>query len=131
MAPHVTDQGPVSFTLRIRSQDGYTVATIGGDLDIATAPAFREQLLDVLRSHGSRIVIDLSGVTFCDASGLAVLVGARRRARLLGGMLRLAAPAPSVVTVLHLTGLDVMFDVFPTVSEAVSAPDQPDARDAA
>ena len=46
--------------------------------------------------HANRIVVDLSQVTFCDASGLAVLIGARRRAWLLGGSLRLAAPAPPV-----------------------------------
>jgi anti-anti-sigma factor len=54
----------------------------------------REHLLGLLRPGASRLVIDLSGVTFCDASGLAVLVGVARRAGLLGGVLRLAAPAP-------------------------------------
>ena len=43
----------------------------------------REWLLGLLRPDVSRIVIDLSGVAFCDASGLAVLVGASRRAGLL------------------------------------------------
>jgi len=68
------------LTLSVRSQNGYAIAEVGGDLDIACAPALREQLLGVLGPHASRIVVDLSGVTFCDASGLAVLTGARRRA---------------------------------------------------
>ena len=51
---------------------------------IASAPVLREWLLGLLRPDVSRIVIDLSGVAFCDASGLAVLVGASRRAGLLG-----------------------------------------------
>ena len=61
------------LTLSVRSQNGYAIAEVGGDLDIACAPALREQLLGVLGPHASRIVVDLSGVTFCDASGLAVL----------------------------------------------------------
>ena len=76
------------------------------------------------------MVVDLSGVTFCDASGLAVLIGIRRRAGLLGGVLRLAAPAPPVVAVLRLTGLDLQFEIFATVLAATSAPARADVPDA-
>ena len=48
-------------------------------------------------------VIDLSKVSHCDASGLAVLIGTGRRARLLGGFLRLAAVSPQVDQGLHRT----------------------------
>ena len=58
-------------------------------------------------------------MTFSDASGLAMLVGASRRAALLDGVLRLAAPTPLVATVLRLTGLDSRFEVFATVPEAI------------
>ena len=75
------------------------------------------------------MVIDLSGVTFCDASGLAMLVGASRRADLLGGVLRLAAPTPLVATVLRLTGLDSRFETFATVPEATGAPAHPGVSD--
>lgn len=122
MAPHENDHYLQAPGLSASSQDGYTVATISGDLDIARAPELREQLLGLLGPHASRIVIDLSGVTFCDASGLAVLVGVGRRARLLDGVLRLVAPTPPVVTVLHLTGLALHFQIFATVPAAVRAP---------
>jgi anti-sigma B factor antagonist len=72
----------------------YTIVTISGEIDIASAPVLREQLFGLLRPHAGRIVIDLSWVTFCDASRLAVLVAVSRRAGLLGGVLRLAASAP-------------------------------------
>ena len=75
---------------------GVTIAELSGELDIAGAPALREQLLGLLRSGSSRLVIDLSKVSHCDASGLAVLIGTGRRARLLGGFLRLAAVSPQV-----------------------------------
>jgi STAS domain len=60
----------------------------------------------VLRPGSSRLVIDLSKVSFCDASGLAVLVSTGRRARLLGGFLRLAAVSPQAGRVLNITGLN-------------------------
>ena len=106
--------------LSVRGQDGYAIATISGETGIASAPVLREQLAGLPRPHASRIVIDLSGVTFCDASGLAVLVAVSRRAGLLGGVLRLAAPAPLTATVLRLTGLESRFEMFPTVPEALA-----------
>jgi anti-anti-sigma factor len=73
---------------------GITIAELGGELDLACALALREQLAGLLRADCSRLVIDLSKVSHCDASGLAVLIGTGRRARLLGGFLRLAAVSP-------------------------------------
>ena len=122
MTPHEIDYSLQGLTLSVRSQNGYTIVAISGDLDIASVPALREQLLGLLRPDASRMVADLSGVTFCDASGLAVLIGVGRRARLLGGVLRMAAPSPPVVTVLRLTGLDRQFEIFATVPAATSVP---------
>jgi anti-anti-sigma factor len=64
---------------------GIIIAELSGELDLTCAPALREQLLGLLRPGSSRLVIDLSKVSHCDASGLAVLIGTGRRARLLGG----------------------------------------------
>jgi anti-sigma B factor antagonist len=134
LAPSMTPRGthyPLpSLAFSALSRDGCIIATISGDLDIACVPALREQILGLLGPRANRIVVDLSGVTFCDASGLAVLFGAGRRAWLLGGVLRLAAPAPPVTAVLRLTGLDVHFEIFDTVPAAVSAPATPSARPA-
>ena len=129
MTPHDIDYPPPRLAFSVRGEDGYIVAAIGGDLDIACVPALREQLLGLLGPHANRIIVELSGVTFCDASGLAVLIGARRRAWLLGGVLRLAAPAPPVAAVLRLTGLDVHFEIFATVLAAASAPAGPQVPD--
>jgi anti-anti-sigma factor len=94
------------------------------------APGLRERLIDLLRPHPGQIVIDLSGASFCDASGLAVLVGVSRRAAPLGGALRLAAPAPLLAELLRLTGLHLRFEIFATVPEAIHAPARSGVRDA-
>ena len=104
---------------------GVTIAELSGELDIACAPALREQLLGLLRPGSSRLVIDLSKVSHCDASGLAVLIGTGRRARLLGGFLRLAAVSPQVDQGLHITGLRPYLGVFPTVQAAAASPQSP------
>ncbi|QKG24308.1 STAS domain-containing protein [Actinomadura verrucosospora] len=91
---------------------GHTLIALGGELDIASAPSLRERLRVALIDAGPHVVIDLSGVTFCDVSGLALLIGARRRIG-PGGTLVLAGPRPQMVRLLHVTGLDRAFAVRP------------------
>ena len=108
--------------LAARTERGYLVAVLTGRLDITRAPALREPLLRLLRPAASRLVLDLSLVSHVDASGLAVLVGTERRARLLGGSLRLAAVRPAVAMAVRAAGLDRLLEIFPTVHSAVRSP---------
>jgi anti-anti-sigma factor len=96
----------------------HTVITLSGELDIASTPSLRERLHVALRDSGAHVVIDLSGVPFCDASGLALLIDARRRARAQGATVILAAPRPQPAKLLHVTGLARAFTVCPSVSAA-------------
>ena len=118
--PHSAAQGVgVRVTSRVL-RAGCVIVALRGELDIESAPALREELLGLLRPGTSRLIIDLSAVDYADASGAAVLVGTGRRAGLLGGWLRLAAPAPEVTRVLSVTGLSRHLVTFPTVSEAIT-----------
>ena len=110
------------LALATRIDGGYMIAVLSGALDIACAPDLRERFLRLLRPATSRLVIDLSLVSHADASGLAVLVGTARRARLLGGSLRLAAPTPAMTKALRAAGLDMQLDIFPTVQSAIRSP---------
>jgi anti-anti-sigma factor len=97
-----------------------TVVRLRDVLDIATAPALRERLIGLLRPGMRLLVLDLSRVSSCDSAGLAVLIGAQRRARLLGIVLRLAAPSPPVAKLLRLTGLDRSLTICPDLSSALA-----------
>lgn len=110
---------PLTLTVRTE-QRGLLIIKLAGKLDITSAPALREQLLGLLRPAASQLVIDLSAVRYADASGLAVLVGTQRRAVLLGGALRLAAPPPEVASVLAVSGLGRHLDIYPTVRAAIA-----------
>ena len=102
---------------------GCIIAELSGELDIVCVPTLRGQLLGVLRPAASRLVVDLSRVNFCDASGLSVLIGTGRRADLLGGVLRLVAPTPPVMLVMRITGLHRRLDIFSTVLAATTSPE--------
>ena len=102
----------------------HTIARLHGELDIATAPALRERLVSMLRLRMPMplLIFDLAEVWFCDAAGLAMLIGTQRRAASLGITLRLAAPRSQVAHVLHVTGLDRMLSIHPTVADALGRP---------
>ncbi|MFG2001172.1 STAS domain-containing protein [Spirillospora sp. NPDC048911] len=99
---------------------GHVLIGIRGELDIASTPDLRGPLYAALRDPGPLVVIDLSGVTFCDVSGLALLVGARRRTRPHDVSIVLAAPRPQLERLLSLTGLKRAFTIRRSVREAIS-----------
>lgn len=111
--------GQITFTVWT-GRRGPVIITLGGELDIVSAPAVRERLLSLLRPGASRLVIDLSAIRYADASGLAVLVSTQRRAVLLGGAVRLAALQPEVAKVLAVTGISRHLEVYPTVQAALA-----------
>lgn len=108
--------------LSILRRPAHVVVKLSGDLDIATTPALRERLTALLHPGMRLLVLDLSGVSFCDAAGLAVLIGTKRRAASLGIILRLAAPGAQVTKILRFTGLDRTFTIHPTLTVAISRP---------
>jgi len=122
LATHAATGRTHYLALPARTERGYLVAALSGGLDGTRATALREQLLRLLRPAASRLVLDLSLVSHVDAAGLAVLVGTERRARLLGGSLRLAAVKPTVGMAVRAAGLDRLLEIFPTVQSAVSSP---------
>jgi anti-anti-sigma factor len=120
-ASHAVTRPRRATAPRPREDRGYVVTALSGRLDSARAPAVREQLLRLLRPAASQLVLDLTLVSDIDAAGLAVLVGTERRARLLGGSLRLASARPAVSMAVHAAGLDWLLGSFPTVQAAVSS----------
>lgn len=105
---------------RAAPPSGRTIVRLRGALDIDAAPALRERLTDALHRGTGLLVLDLSHVLSCDASLLAVLIGTQRRARLLGTMVRLAAPSLPVTKVMRATGLDRSFTIYPDLSSALA-----------
>jgi anti-anti-sigma factor len=88
------------------------VVEVMGEVDVRSAPNLRSRLDAASRRYrGQVVVVDLSGVTFIDSTGLGVLVGALRSMRSTGGGLCLSGCAPGVARVLSITGLDHVFDV--------------------
>jgi anti-sigma B factor antagonist len=97
---------------------GAIVVTPQGRLNMVAAPALRTDLHELVDGGSARIVIDLSGTTFIDSSGLGALVSGLKAARQAGGDLRIAAPSKQVETVLELTNLNRVLRSYPSVDAA-------------
>lgn len=97
-------------------QGGHAVVTVDGELDLYTAPRLQNALATLLRGTSpERVVIDMSGVEFCDSTGMNVLLAGLKRLKEKGGTLELAAPRPAVRRILEVTGLDTVFSVHDAV----------------
>lgn len=96
------------------------VVSIGGELDVATAPLVRQELLSLAARGHHRVVLDLAGVDFLDSTGLGVVLGALRRARSGGGELALARLEPQVRRVFEITRLAEVMALCADVDSAVS-----------
>jgi len=102
----VTASTPLHITTMINSPPGTTRVAVTGEVDLATAPVFRETMLGLLRTHGPSIIdIDLAGVTFLDCTGIGALVAVRNGAVHAGCHVRVCHPQPIVGRVLEATGL--------------------------
>ncbi len=108
-----------STDLSTRSYEGFVVVTLRGELDLADAPVVAVELAQVAARGPGIVVVDLAGLEFIDASGVAALARGRRLARQAGGDLILAAAPRRVMRVIAIIRLAEAFSVYASVEEAV------------
>ena len=96
------------------------VVSVAGELDMHTAPPFKQQILDALNNGHARVVIDLSDCEFLDSTALGVLITANNRLSDQKHRLVLVAADRNIVKVFEITGLDRMFTIVPTRGAALN-----------
>ena len=112
----------VEFTIHVHTHGRRPVVVVRGEIDRATAAAFRDALDAALR-HGSPIEVHLGAVSFIDSSGLRVLYDARRRLGQVRDAVVLVDPCPEVRRALEVVGIDDLFTIRPPTPEPEPAPD--------
>ncbi|MEV5438375.1 STAS domain-containing protein [Streptomyces sp. NPDC052682] len=83
-----------------------------------TAAELRQVAREVLLPPGRLLLVDLSGMRFCDSSGLTALLALRNQALAAHAGFALAAVPDKTARILRMTGLDQVFDMFADVREA-------------
>jgi len=99
---------------------GVVVVAMPAEVDLATAPAVRDELLSTLNRDGVHLVVDARGVEFMDSSGVNALVRARERATALDGSLHVVTASRAVRRVLEITALEDRVGLVTTMDEAIA-----------
>lgn len=102
---------PSDFHVSVSDDGDTTVVAVAGELDVATAPALREELYRVIDRGVATIVVDLADMDFIDSTGLGVLVGALKRVKERDGALELRSLPSAAQRVFEITGLTKAFTI--------------------
>jgi anti-sigma B factor antagonist len=99
--------------------DAYVIS-LAGEVDLYTAPEFKQQLLDAISQGARHVVVDFTDTTFIDSTTLGVLVGGVKRLRATDGQLALVCSDRNITKIFEITGLDRVFTIYGTRDEAVA-----------
>ena len=112
----------MNFHIDDESIDAEThVIELGGEVDLYTAPEFKERLVQVIEDGKKNLVVDLSKATFIDSTTLGVLVGGVKRLRPSGGSLALVCTDQNISKIFEITGLDRVFPIHGSREEALQS----------
>jgi anti-sigma B factor antagonist len=108
------------ITTSVEHRDGVALVSIGGEIDLSTAPAFEAVIAEVLEEDPPVLVIDLSEVTFMASVGLRILAGTQGK---VGKSIQIAVVADNAAASrpMQLTGLDNLISMYATLDEALAA----------
>ena len=96
------------------------VISLGGEVDLYTAPESKERMVQVIEDGKKHVVVDLSKATFIDSTTLGVLVGGVKRLRPSGGSLALVCTDQNIQKIFEITGLDRVFPIHSSREDALS-----------
>ena len=98
------------FDVAIDTTSPAVTLRLAGELDSATAPALRDQIVQLISEGRSDLVFDCTRLEFIDSTGLGVLIGARARALAANGSVALLGVSSALRRLLVVTGIDGLFE---------------------
>jgi len=96
------------------------VVSVMGEVDMATAPAFEQSLLDAADGGTDQVVVDLSGCSYFDSTGLKVLLATRRHLDPMNRRLSVVMSNPNMLEIFRITGFDRRFEIHPSLKSALN-----------
>ena len=101
-----------ALTISTSSSDSVTVVLVGGLLDMSTADTLESTVLELFRPENF-VIIDLSGLSICDSTGLGALVRLHRRSLVAGSRIAVRGPRQHIADMLTMTGISKVIEVLP------------------
>ena len=108
------------ITTSFARREGVAVVSVGGEIDLSTAPAFEAAIAGALDDDPPVLVIELSDVSFLASIGLRILAATHEKVS-KSAQVAIVANNPATNRPMQLTGLDKVMSMYPTLDEALSA----------
>jgi anti-sigma B factor antagonist len=108
------------MTVNIRPEGGVHVVELSGELDANTSPVAQQQILP-LATPGSRILLDMSGVSFMSSAGLRLILSMYRQVSAQNGTIALAGLSEDLKDTMSMTGFLSFFTIYDTTQSGVEA----------
>lgn len=108
----------------LREIDGTKILDVTGEIDVYTAPQFKEAVNGIIAAGQKHLIIDMGDVTYMDSSGFGTLLSATRRLRPQGGTINLVRCNTAIDRILRITRLNTVFAMFDSVDDALKATQQ-------
>ncbi|MBB5867656.1 anti-sigma B factor antagonist [Allocatelliglobosispora scoriae] len=115
----------MSLVVNVELRDEIAIVEVEGELDIATVPQVDAALTAALADNRPAVVFDFTKLSFCDSTGLRLLVRAHQELEARSGAMAIGGATAIVAQVLEVSGLAEIFGCVPTVEAAVAAVSAP------
>ena len=110
----------MDLTLETEEVQGSMILTVGGEIDVYTAPRLRDRITELVGQGSYDLIIDMEGVEFLDSTGLGVLVGGLKKVRAHDGSLQLICTQERLLKIFRITGLAKVFAIHESAAAAVA-----------
>ena len=110
----------MAIDLKLDKTEGSVTITVSGDIDMSSSTQMRDALTPLFQNSNEVIVVDLSGVSYIDSSGIATLVEGLQWSHSSNNTFRLAALTPGVKDVFEIARLLTVFEVFDSKEQALA-----------
>ena len=111
----------MDLDVKTRRQGQATILTLGGEIDVYTAPKLREAILRLVDEGATNIVVDMSSVDFLDSTGLGVLVEGLKRVKTRDGNLTIVVTQEKILKIFDITGLNKVFPIHDSIDQATTS----------
>lgn len=95
------------------------ICAIEGEIDINTSPLLRKTFDKIIKGNEKKVLVDFSGVSYIDSSGLATLIEMFQRLQKIGGKIRFSNMTEKVKNIFEITKIDKLFAIFSTRQDAL------------
>jgi anti-anti-sigma factor len=103
----------------LRRMGRHGVVTVPAEVDVTNTDEVRRALLSAASQDVPVLIIDMSGTTFCDSTGVQAIIATYRQTAANGTELRLVAPA--MLRILTVIGVDQLIPIYPDLNAALAA----------